>query len=167
MRKFSLILAALAFASVAGGSIAGSAAPQNCTPSGAPEGVKQRTASDEFGSCETTQGNVKCGRDNATAIGDIGYLSVDPSKGAQVCSEDGNNFPIAGRITVVKHSGNTLTVAADGGDTKNSGGASAWSRADVNADSGQVCFRRGTSGTYWTKNKGTSSPDFANYCVPA
>jgi hypothetical protein len=142
-----------------------SAAPQNCTPSGASEPVKQRTASDEFGSCEDTQGKVKCGRDNSTAVGDIGFLIVNPDKGAQVCSEDTNNFPISGRITVVKHSGNTVTVAADGGDTKNSGGASAWSRVDVNADDGEVCARRGTAGTYWQKNKGTSNPDFANQCV--
>lgn len=166
MRKVSLMLAAIAFASIAGGSLVGSAAPQNCTPAGASEGVKQRTASDEFGSCETSDGTVKCGRDNSTKVGDLGYLIVDANKGAQVCSENADSAPIAGRITVVKHSGNKFTVAADGSDNKNSGGAAAWDRVDVDADNGKVCVYRGSTGTYWTKNKGTSSADSVNECRP-
>jgi hypothetical protein len=169
VRKSALLIRALAFTSVFGGVVASNAA--HC-------GTSTRSAHDPFGSCETSpNGNVKCGRTNATEIGtggagqtSLGYLIVDPSKGAQVCSEDGQGFPISGRITAYKHSGNKVTVAADGGDTKNSGGAAAWDRVDVDADNRKVCAARGASGTYWTAGGGHSAVGTAagefDQCTP-
>ena len=161
MRKSALIISALAFSSIFGGLIASNAAPQNCTPANASETTKQRTGSDRFGSCEDSQGKVKCGRDGATEVGtggsgqtSLGFLIVDQSKGVQACSEDTQGLPISGRVTVYKHSGNKVTVAADGGDTKNAqfGGAAGWERVDVDADNQKVCASRGAGGTYWQKN---------------
>jgi hypothetical protein len=158
MRKSALLISALAFSSIFGGLVASSAAPRNCTPADASESTKQRTGSDAFGSCETSDGNVKCGRDGANELGSgensLGWLIVDQNKGVQACSEDGQDLPISGRITVYKHSGNKVTVGADGGDEKNAafGGASGWDRLDVDADNAEVCFWRGSGGTYWQKN---------------
>jgi len=155
MRKPALLISALAFSSIFGSLVASNA--ETC-------GTTQRTGTDRFGSCETSDGQVKCGKTGATELGtggsgqtSLGYLIVDPSKGAQACSQDGQGLPIAGRITVYKHSGNKVTVAADGGDSKNSGGASAWDRVDVDADNQEVCAARGGSGTYWQANGGHTS----------
>lgn len=179
MRKPALIISALAFSSIFGGLVASNAAPQNCTPANASESTKQRTGSDRFGSCEDSQGKVKCGRDGANEIGtggsgqtSLGYLIVDQNKGAQACSEDAQGLPISGRITVAKHAGNKVTVAADGGDQKNAafGGASGWDRVDVDADNQTVCASRGSGGTYWQKNTahgsvGTATGEFSE-CAP-
>jgi hypothetical protein len=161
MRKTALLISALAFTSIFGGVVASQA--RNCTPNGASGATQQRTGTDPFGSCETTSGQVRCqNNDTSTEIGaegaaSLGYLIVDDSKGAQLCSEDSQDMPIAGRITVYKHSGNKLTVGVDGGDSKNSGGASAWDRVDVDADNQSVCVARGAQGTYWQKNGNHSS----------
>lgn len=168
MRKSALVISALAFTSIFGGLVSSNAS--NC-------GTTSRTAHDPFGSCETSQGNVKCGRTGATEIGQggsgqtsLGYVIADPNKGVQLCSEDAQGLPISGRITAYKHSGNKVTVAADGGDAKNSGGASAWDRVDVDADNQKVCAARGASGTYWTSGGGHSTVGTAqgefNVCAP-
>jgi hypothetical protein len=168
MRKSALVISALAFTSIFGGLVASNA--ETC-------GTTSRTATDRFGSCETSNGTVKCGKSGATEIGtggsgqtSLGYVIADPSKGVQLCSEDAQGLPISGRITAYKHSGNKVTVAADGGDSKNSGGASAWDRVDVDADNQKVCASRGASGTYWTTNgghspTGTSAGEF-DECAP-
>lgn len=163
MRKMTLLVAALAFSSVAGGIITSSAAPQKCTPSGASNATKDRTASDPFGSCESTSGQVKCGRDGATALpGNLGYVIVNQDKGAQVCSEDAQAFPVAGRVSVYKHpGGNKVSVAADGGDSKNQGGAAAYDRLDVDADNQEACFWRGASGTWYQRNGQPTNPGTA------
>lgn len=165
MRKSALLISALAFSSVFSGLITSNAADPNCTGNSTSEAVKQRTGNDPFGSCETQTGQVRCGKDGATEIGtggsgqtSLGYIEADPSKGVQLCSEDAQGLPISGRITAYKHSGNKVTVAADGGDTKNAqfGGASGWDRVDVDADNKKVCAARGAGGTYWQKNGGHS-----------
>lgn len=171
MRKSALLISALAFTSVFGGLVASNAS--HC-------GTTARTAHDGFGSCETSQGNVKCGRTGATEIGtggsgqtSVGYLIVDPSKGAQACAEDGQDgIPISGRITAYKHSGNKVTVAADGGDQHNAafGGASGWDRVDADADNQKVCAYRGSQGTYWASGGapgtvGTATGEFS-VCTP-
>lgn len=150
MRKSALLVSAFAFSSIFGSLVASNA--ETC-------GTTQRTGTDRFGSCETSSGEVRCGKTGATELGtggsgqtSLGYLIVDPSKGVQACSQDAQGLPIAGRITVYKHSGNKVTVAADGGDSKNSGGASAWDRVDVDADNQKVCVARGATGTYWQSN---------------
>lgn len=161
MRKMSLLITALAFSSIAGGLATSSAT--NCDST---TDAKPRTAHDPYGSCETKEGQVKCGKTNATKIGPLGYLIVDANKGAQVCSEDADTTPISGRITVYKHSNNKVTVAADGGDKKNSGGAAAWDRVDVDPNNGKVCVWRGGTGTYWTSSGGTSTADApTNQCT--
>ncbi|HVL32539.1 MAG TPA: hypothetical protein VM600_03050, partial [Actinomycetota bacterium] len=127
-----------------------------------------RTATDPFGSCENGDGTVKCGA--GTDVPMVGIVIVDPAKGAQACADDSRTTPIAGRVTVYKDSSNNVAVSADGGDKKNSGGASAWQRYDVRPGDGQVCARRGTGGTYWTGangGKGTSTPDSLNEGVPS
>lgn len=173
MRKPALLISALAVTSIFGGIVASNAS--HCYSGTA---TAARTAHDPFGSCETSSGQVKCSRTNATEVGtgggatSIGYLIVDPSKGAQVCSEDGQAFPISGRITAYKHSGNKVTVAADGGDLKNGdkGGASGWDRVDADADSRKVCAYRGAGGTYWAAGGGpgqvgTATGEFS-VCTP-
>ena len=156
MRKSALIISALAFSSIFGGLIASNA--DTC-------GTTQRTGTDRFGSCEDGTGKVSCGNTGATELGtggsgqtSLGYLIVDQNKGVQACSEDAQGLPISGRITVYKHSGNKVTVAADGGDNKNAafGGASGWDRVDADADNQEVCAARGAGGTYWQANGGHS-----------
>lgn len=174
MRRSALIISALAFTSVFGGFVTSNAS--HCYSGTA---TASRTAHDPFGSCETADGKVKCGRTGSTEIGtggsgqtSLGYLIVDQNKGAQVCSEDAQGFPISGRITAYKHSGNKVTLAADGGDSKNGdkGGASGWDRVDVDADNRKVCAWRGSGGTYWAAGGGpgqvgTATGEFA-VCQP-
>lgn len=156
MKKTSLLLAALTLVSV--GSSMFTSHAGTC-------GSTDRTASDPFGSCERTDGTVACGPAASGAVVPmVGTVIVDPNKGAQLCADDSQTTPISGRITVYKDGNNKVTVAADGGDKKNSGGAAGWDRVDLDP-SGHGCVRRGSGGTYWATNGGTSLADSVNQCM--
>jgi len=154
MKRSSMLLAALAFASIAGSSLISTAA--TCGSS------TGRTASDKFGSCENTTGGgqVRCG--DGTDVGPLATIIVANSggtTGVQGCSEDSQSLPIAGRVGAY-NDGSGAHVFIDGGDAKNPGGAGGWQRYDV-SDSG-VCARRGSGGTYYTNTAGghgSSNPD--------
>lgn len=155
MKKTTLALALVVFA-IAGGSMLGAGAATCGSSTG-------RTATDPFGSCENTGGEVYCG--TGTDVGPLATVIADPNKGVQACAADSDTFPIAGRITVYKDASNNVAVGVDGGDKKNSGGASAWQRYDVRPGEQKVCARRGTSGTWYDNTgsgKGTSNPDNVN-----
>jgi hypothetical protein len=167
MKRSSLVLVVLVLATV-GASLIGADAAPSCTPPNPTTADRDRTANDQFGSCETKSGKVKCG--DGTDVPGLFRIIVDPNKGVQGCSSDDTHpdFPISGRVTVYKDPAtNKVTVASDGGDEKNPGGAGGWTRADVEA-SGRACVRRGSGGTYWTRNGGTSTPDSPfPVCVPS
>lgn len=158
MRKSSLVLVVLTLATVGSSLVTSRAA--NCHPSSGP---LPKTASDPFGSCEQSDGTVKCGGPGSGAdVAGLAVLIVDANKGVQGCAPNSSPLPIAGRVTVYKDTNNNTTVAADGSDNENSGGASGWQRYDVRPNDRSVCARRGTGGTYWTGERGgqgSSNPD--------
>ena len=115
-------------------------------------------AHDPYGSCETANGNLRCG-DQHDEIGGI-IISSAPSSGSglQVCN-DAEDVPVWGRVTV--HSGSDgVMVGAD--SDKDTQGANGWVRVDVGMD-GCVRARSGSgNGSYYTSSGGTSNPDQAD-----
>ena len=103
---------------------------------------------------------------SATSLQGIAHLDTTASggQGVQGCAGGSDQLPIHGRVTVFVSSSNDVTVAADGDDAYNTGGAAGWDRVDVK-HTGKACFRRGSGGTYWTKTGGTSNPDSANETI--
>lgn len=120
-------------------------------------------AHDPFGSCETSNGDVKCSRD-ATSVGELFSVMVAPSgAGAQICNE-GSAIPVTGRASVYADEDGVM-VGVDG--DKDMAPSNGWSRVDVGAD-GCVRARRGSgNGSYYTASGGTSDPDAANERVCA
>lgn len=150
MKKSSLIVAAFALATIAGGFASAQAAtcgPNNTDPVG-------RTKADPFGSCETTSGSVKCGA--GQDVGGVFTLIVlnTANKGVQGCSGPADLLPIGGRVSVLVDGNNNVAIGIDGSDSENSGGASAWQRYDVRPGEGAVCARRASGGTWWTGASG-------------
>lgn len=163
MKKSSLLVAVFALTTVFGGLVSAQAAvcgPNNTDPNG-------RTKADPFGSCETSNGTVKCGSAGATNVGGVFTLIVKQSSGTGVqgCSGPNDTLPIGGRVSVLVDSNNNVAIGVDGSDSENSGGASAWQRYDVRPNEQAVCARRGTAGTWWDGNnsgKGASTADTYN-----
>jgi hypothetical protein len=67
---------------------------------------------------------VQCG--DGTAVGPAGEVYADPSRGAEVCADDGSSLPIDGRIVVDAEEG---YVAIDG-DNDNPGASNGYARVD-------------------------------------
>lgn len=166
MKKTTLMIAALALTTIFGGFVSAQAAV--CNGAGATTANAPRRATDPFGSCEEANGDVKCG--SGTNLAGIATLIVDQAKGVQGCSNKADLLPIGGRVSIYKDGANNVAIAADGSDSENSGGASAWQRYDVRPNTGTptktaVCARRGTAGTWYTgaeSGRGTSAADNVN-----
>lgn len=165
MKKSSLLVAVFALTTVFGGLVSAQAA--TCTDTN--NLSSSRTASDPFGSCEDyksspagNQGNVKCG--SGQDVAGVFTLIVKQSggTGVQGCSGRGDLLPIGGRVSVYADTANNVAVSADGSDSENSGGASAWQRYDVRPTEQAVCARRGDSGTWWTGANGGKGTSTAN-----
>jgi hypothetical protein len=160
MKKSSLLIAIFALAMSAFASSGGHAASP-CDSKTKPN--DPRTAQDPFGSCEKSNGNVVCGAD-ATSVGGVFHLDTTASggQGVEGCAGGNDTLPVHGRLGAFASSTNDVTVFVDGDDAANTTGAGGWDRLDVKPSKQEVCFRRGSGGTYWTKGGGTSNPDSVN-----
>jgi len=158
MKKTRLIMAAIAFASVA--SSFGASHASAC-------GTSAAAANDPFGSCEGGNGSnyhVKCGTGaNSTVIPMVGTVATPTNSsahGVEACAPDDSALPIAGRVGVYVDPSNNVTVFADGDDTTNSGGAAAWDRVDVRPGDQNACVRRGEAGAW-----NTGTPNTLDKCA--
>lgn len=109
-------------------------------------------AHDPFGSCETNQGDVRCGADATDAT--VAKLSTAGSGyGAQACNDTGD-VPVWGRAGVWTD-GSSIVVGVDA--DKDTAPSNGWTRLDAGT-AGCAHLRRGDSnGSYYTAGGGTTS----------